>query len=386
MQQPIQRSFTSEKMSSSAVSPCGKLLVGGSAETGCLFTWDIITGDLLRLIKGHLRKVLCIAFSSDGSLIATASDDSTCKVWSLGNLVASTQSTSTADVTFTAHTLGVNACSFLNFSDVVVTGSMDRTIKMFHSRTGVQLMTVTADVPITRICISPLDQLVVAGGQQGYLFMMTLTDPSTASKAICFPIGKDASWAPTLRKRTPVDGGHAKSICFISFLPHNHQHILVGSENGIILVWDVNSLRVVQEVASIKKGICSVVLVSQLTPTSIANLRYDNCVSLSKYPVDPLSQVGYSVPALHTTAKEGGVPSTELVPPSLPNVKYNKAKQKRLRDELAKAAEQREQLRKQEMEQQRREEEELKMWKEKTATLEQMAAKLTEKLSKLVKR
>jgi WD40 repeat protein len=50
-----------------------------------LKTWDADTGDLLHTIVGHLASVNDCAFSSDGKLIVSASDDQTLKVWNAIN-------------------------------------------------------------------------------------------------------------------------------------------------------------------------------------------------------------------------------------------------------------------------------------------------------------
>lgn len=385
MQQPVQRSFTTEKVTACAFSPCGKILAGGSCETGCIYIWDVLTGDMLRLVKGHLRRVNCLSFNADGSMLASASDDSSCKVWAVGSLVSSTHSIPSAEITFTAHTLAINCCAFFSFSDIVATGSQDRTIKVFFAKTGVQIFSVMVEVPITTLRVDPCDALLVAGGQQGHLFFVALKNQEAAqdivqSRSYC--ISKDSTWTPELRKRTPVEGGHSKSICFIGFLPDKPNNVIVASEDGTILVWETLAIRVVQEIGKIKKGICSVAMLSHLSVDAIPQLRYDLCVPLAKYPVDPTGEVGYSVPQIlepsATETKKSLHPGGEL-----PNVKYNKGKQKRLREELAQAAAAEEQLKRKELEEQRVHEAAMKEWAAKTEELEQMAVKLRSKLQKL---
>lgn len=401
MQQAVQRSFTTERLSSVCVSPCGNILVGGGGETGCLFAWNIITGELLRMVKAHLRKITCISFSSDGSQMATASEDSTCKVWALGPLLSATNSNVTAETIFTAHTVAVMSCAFLNFSDVVATASLDRSVKLFRSRGGAQLMTVTVDVPLNIICVSPDDLHIVVGGQGGHLFFISLSEANdiqrrndrnrvlTAESAapVGYPITRDDSWMPELRKRPPVAGGHSKNIVSLAFLPlPRHHEILVASENGTILVWDVMNLRVVQEIATVKKGICHIVSIPHLTPESTAALKYDRCVSLSKYPVDPHGQTGYVIPNIPAEDAQTGNHANKIDLHNLPNVKYNKAKQKRLREEIARNEAEEAERRKAAVEKQRLFEEEMIRLNQQSSELQEMARKLTEKIAAVEKR
>jgi WD40 repeat protein len=63
-----------------AFSPDGKLIVSASDDYR-LKVWDSETGRLLRTLEGHSSYVRGCAFSPDGKLIVSASDDNTLKVW-----------------------------------------------------------------------------------------------------------------------------------------------------------------------------------------------------------------------------------------------------------------------------------------------------------------
>ncbi|CUE72362.1 WD40 repeat-containing protein, putative [Bodo saltans] len=396
MQQPLQKSFSTERISASCVSPCGTILVAGSSETGCMYVWNVVTGELLRLVKAHLRQVTCLSFASDGSTFASASLDSTCRVWSVGSLVSSTTASSISDVTFTAHTLGVTACAFLHFSPVVATASADRSIKMFDSRTGVQMLSVTVDYPLTTLAVSPDDATLAVGGQQGYLYFVALTpnreeesiNASNTSnvRALSYPISRDASWTPDIRRRPPVEGGHAKNIVFLGFPDAPHQReVIVGSENGVILLWNIDSLRVVRQIASIKKGICNVAIAN-----GAVGYRLNRAVAklpiLSKYPVDTLTGVGYHIPIVSQANEEAS--STAADPSSIlnENAKYNKAKQKRQREERERQAAAAVAKGQEEIEAARRHAAAVEQLKSKTRSLEEMADKLREKLQALESR
>ena len=64
-----------------AFSPDGRLLATASIDTTAK-VWDPATGDCLRTLTGHAEPVDGVAFSPDGRLLATASIDRTAKVWS----------------------------------------------------------------------------------------------------------------------------------------------------------------------------------------------------------------------------------------------------------------------------------------------------------------
>lgn len=45
--------------------------------------WDVASGALIRTIRGHKEGLSDLAWSSDGRLIATASDDTTIGIWTV---------------------------------------------------------------------------------------------------------------------------------------------------------------------------------------------------------------------------------------------------------------------------------------------------------------
>jgi WD40 repeat protein len=65
-----------------AFSPDGTLLATASAD-GTVALWDPATGQRTATLKGHTGPVRGVAFSPDGTLLATASDDRTVALWEL---------------------------------------------------------------------------------------------------------------------------------------------------------------------------------------------------------------------------------------------------------------------------------------------------------------
>lgn len=62
-------------------SPDGRFLVAGNDTSGTIRVWEIATGRLVASLEGHTQPVGCLAFSSDGTRLASGSFDATVKVW-----------------------------------------------------------------------------------------------------------------------------------------------------------------------------------------------------------------------------------------------------------------------------------------------------------------
>lgn len=101
-----------------------KILADGSGGT---IEWrDPQTGVLLRTIEAHNNGVEAIAFSNDGKLMASASQDWTIKLWDVN--------TAAWIGTLKGHTAAVTAIAFVPDSKMIISASRDGTVKLWDVR------------------------------------------------------------------------------------------------------------------------------------------------------------------------------------------------------------------------------------------------------------
>ncbi|KAG8961625.1 hypothetical protein FRC03_005135 [Tulasnella sp. 419] len=117
----------SRELNAVAYSPDGLLLASGSND-GKVIIWDSRTGAQVHSLEYPSNVVTAVAFSPDGSVIASGSMYGSVRIWNTatGILVHS----------LNGHSLLVTSVSFSPSGDVVVSGSSDRTVILWDSRTG----------------------------------------------------------------------------------------------------------------------------------------------------------------------------------------------------------------------------------------------------------
>ncbi len=117
--------FTLKELSSIwgvAFSPDGTLAVGG--DDGSIGLWDVANGHLKATLTEHTAWVESVAFSPDGSLLASGSGDSTVRLWDI--------STGQSIATLTGHTSWVRSVAFSPDGSLLASGSGDGTVRLWE--------------------------------------------------------------------------------------------------------------------------------------------------------------------------------------------------------------------------------------------------------------
>ncbi|MBK9715198.1 MAG: WD40 repeat domain-containing protein [Kouleothrix sp.] len=207
-----------------AFSPDGKLIATAS-EDGRVRLWSAADGSLTSTLVGHTDVVGAVAFSPDGRLLASASDDNTARLWD----VATGQELRV----LAGHSAQVWAVAFSPDGQVLATGSNDNTVRLWSLADGTALHTLKGHtVGVWSVAFSP--------------------DGATlASVASDNPALKETDvrlWSVGDGQPLGVLSGHTRGVLCVAFSPDGAT-LASGSVDRTIVLWDVaarQSVRVLQ--------------------------------------------------------------------------------------------------------------------------------------------
>jgi WD40 repeat protein len=200
-----------DRVMSVAFSPDGTRLASASAD-GSIKVWDAMTGHLCLTLTRHTRTVWSVAFSPDGRRLASGSYDKTIKVWdaTTGELLH----------TLRGHTSDVRCVAFSPDGRRLASASNDKFIKLWDANTGHCLDTLQGHTQmVLGVAFSPDGTRLASASQESKVRVWDLSTRQTAL---------------TLR-------GHARGIWCVAFSPDGRR-LASASFDRTVKVWDMTSV------------------------------------------------------------------------------------------------------------------------------------------------
>src|SRR4051812_31650107 len=110
-----------------AFAPDSRMLATASADS-TVKLWDVGTAEVKGMLEGHTDYVCALAFAADGKTLASGSFDRTAKLWDMP--------TQKVRHTLAGHRGVVQAVAIAPDSATLATGSLDATIRFWNTSSG----------------------------------------------------------------------------------------------------------------------------------------------------------------------------------------------------------------------------------------------------------
>lgn len=196
--------------------------VAGGKKDGKIRLWDTTTGKKLTTLSGHAVEnqdpsldthVLALAFSPDGTRLASGSTDTTVRLWD-------TATPNEEPIILRKHTGWTNALAFSPDGKILASGSTDKTVQLWDTATGEPLTTLTGHLSgIAALTFSPDGSTLASGSTDGTILFWNI-----------------ATGAPLSTRIT----GHTQWVKAGTFLKDSSTFASVAF-NGAITFWDLKT-------------------------------------------------------------------------------------------------------------------------------------------------
>jgi WD40 repeat protein len=168
--------------------------------------------------SGHADTVLSVVFSPDGRYVLTGSLDKTAKLWDAA--------TGAEMRTFTGHAGSVESVAFSPDGKYVLTGSVDKTAKLWDAATGAELLTFSDPTSIVRTSVEMKRSSHSVAFSPDGKYVLTGSDDGT-------PKLWDAATGAVLR----TFSGHTNIVRSVAFSPDG-KYVLTGGLDDTARLWD----------------------------------------------------------------------------------------------------------------------------------------------------
>ena len=149
-----------------AFSPDGTRLATANADSTAT-VWEIASGKLIQTLVGHNDVVWKVAFSPDGRYIATASHDGTAILWSAA--------TGKEISVLSGHGGKLWGVAFSSDSKLIATASSDKTARIWNVETGREVLVLMGhSATVNRVAFSPDNKRLATSSEDGTARLYTL--------------------------------------------------------------------------------------------------------------------------------------------------------------------------------------------------------------------
>ncbi|CAN0300228.1 unnamed protein product [Ectocarpus sp. 12 AP-2014] len=198
-------------------------------EDKAAFLWDVSTGAVVRRIQGHEQRINSCCFGAEGSVLFTASYDKSVRAWDMRS-----RNRSPIQTLEGCKDSATSVCTAPSGDEVVV-GCVDGKVRTYDLR-GARVHEDDVHAPVTHASVSHDGNCLLVTCLGG---VVRLLEKSSGSQLNTYT-------------------GHLhKSYRMESWLANTDAHVISGSEEGHVYIWDIVEGKVARTLKHHRRPVCS---------------------------------------------------------------------------------------------------------------------------------
>ncbi|MBW4563559.1 MAG: NACHT domain-containing protein [Mojavia pulchra JT2-VF2] len=239
-----------------AFSPDGEILVSGSDDK-TLMLWNTKTGQCLKTLTGHKERVWSVAFSPDGKTVASSSEDKTVRLWNIH--------TGECWNVLDKHTHWVRGVAFSPDGKILASGSSDTKVILWDAHTGNYLKTLEGQhtARVRTVAFSSDGKILASGSDDHTIrlwdiesgrYLYTLLGHTERVRSLAFSpelnsrILASASedhkvilWDTDTGKRHRTLSEHTEKVWSVTFTDTEGKTLISSSDDKTVKLWDAHT-------------------------------------------------------------------------------------------------------------------------------------------------
>uniref|UniRef100_A0A5B7BLE7 Uncharacterized protein n=1 Tax=Davidia involucrata TaxID=16924 RepID=A0A5B7BLE7_DAVIN len=230
------KSFPAEPIYPLVSNSDGTYIAGGGV-SGDIYFWEVATGRLLKKWHAHYRAVTCLVYCDDQSLLISGAEDGCVRVWSLIMIFDDLRREEAGhlyEYSFSEHTLRVTdiVTGSGGCNAIIVSASEDRTCKVWSLSRGILLRNIVFPSIIDATALDPGEHVFYAGGRDGKIYIAALNAQGTTNNSYGMHIIGSLF-------------DHSKAVTCLAFAADGIS-LVSGSEDGMVRVWNSKTHNIIR--------------------------------------------------------------------------------------------------------------------------------------------